>query len=474
MEGGPISPHKIRQGQEGTAIPDEIRSMLGVFELTRRLRYKNPDNPVDIDKSRNETTESAGDHIAMVAYLMHYFLPILERKGIKLNYEQVLDMVLTHDIAEATGSPHFIGIRKTVKEKRQEITDSFALINNKLPQRNGFNIAIGNAYSEYFQQKTPEARFVRALNGLETMLYLLSKTDDVRNQMIKENGYTLEDYQRRIGAFCEPYPPLHEFYKRIEHLFRIKNYFAPSAENKENVDVNPEEMASLLSSLAPKSESRRLNISSENAGLLQLLALKRKLRFGHKPKPINETHDTVAEHTSSLLFLARYFLPALKADRKQKGRDSLSMRIVAETILAHDIPEAITGDVRIIDKTIKDTEKEESAAEDIAQKYAPRAEGFNELFKKRFEHYEENKQRQNLMHTNLTLVKTLDSLEALFQIFDPATRAKIPLIKILPLDQIKEKIGTYCQLFPIIEQHYEALLSISKEEGLFQRPDTLK
>ncbi len=460
----PPVPFKQRaEGSETITQADEIRAVTGVFELTRRLRAKNPELN-EGDKPLDDITESVGDHIAMVAYLMHYFLPLLERDGVKLNYERTLDMVLSHDIAEASQLPHVMSIKKTAAHKRDEVLNAVQLLST-LPRREGFNADLHIAYGEYIGRDTQEARFVRALNGLETMLYVLSKPDAVRTELVKGMGYSREHYRERIGTYCEEFPALQQFYTRVERLFQINGYFDDKNPQGNGV-IKPEELQSLLNSFSPTLDEREIDADAENTALLRLYSLKRKLHFGQPPKPSTEHRDSDAEHVTLLLFLARYFVPAIQNDPNQKNREEISLRDVIELVLAHDAPEAITGDLITQMKTEDTAIAERQAADAIIDIYAPRAEGFNLRFGKRYFEYEMGKAAATTP-SNATLMKALDVFEGQCNIYDPRTREKLPGMPMMSAEAVEKKVGAIVRLFPILAEHWDDLAEKFKKEGLW-------
>lgn len=435
-----------------------------MFALTGRLRAKVPEDPKDKDKSTDEIQESSGDHIAMSAYLMHYFLPQLEKTGEKLDYDRVLDMVLTEDLGSVANLPPMPGVQKKQEQKREEIVET-ARIFADLPKRNGFNEQMFNAYAEYLGQESKESRFVRAINGLETMLYVLSRPHERRKEIVAGGGYAIEDYRERIGAYCKEFPPLREFYERAERLLHGKQYFAPSR-LYQNQLMRGETARNILESNRPDlGDESTATVASENDGLLLLQRLKRKLRFGQSPKPASEHHDTVAEHISSLLYLVRYFYPALKADKTQKRREQLSLRLLVEMVLAHDMPEALTGDTIAPEKTAKHAREEYDAGVEESIEYAPRQSDFQERFWHALEKYEEDRNRAPFAG-NSWLVKSLDVVEAQMYIFDPETRAKTSKLRVRSRKEVHDQWADVLRLFPILDAHYKDLEKRFKAEGL--------
>ena len=149
----PDSPFRERPNPENELLSEEIRAVAGIFEFTRRLRAKSKLS--DLDKPRDNVSESAGDHTAMTAYLMQYFLPLVEQQdGLKLNYEKTLDMILAHDIGEIGALPSVPSVQKDTQQRQEELEHT-AKIFAQLPQRNGFNRTLFDAYAEYLGQGDP-------------------------------------------------------------------------------------------------------------------------------------------------------------------------------------------------------------------------------------------------------------------------------------------------------------------------------
>jgi|GEM_PF-5218966 len=463
MEQVPKSPFRDREENEKTPLAEEIKAVLGIFELTRRLRAKIPDK--DIDKPRENVSESAGDQTAMTAYLMHYFLPLVQKEGLNLKYEKVLDMVLAHNIGDIGNTPPMPGVQLDLDQRRDEIVAT-AKVFDGLPQRRGFNKDLFFAYAEYLGQETQEARFVRALNGLETMLYVLSRpTDELRKSLVGGKGYALEDYRERIEPFCREFPPLRKFYVRIERIFHQRRYFAESRVYRNQV-MRPEMARSLFLASAPEfKKPRKIDVRDENDRLLRLQRLKRHLRFGQETKSDEEHNDTVPEHISALLYLERYFLPAIKADPRQREKERLSLYGGNAKILAHDMPEVIRGDVIAPLKTEQHSLQEWDDAVDIAVELAPRAEAFNEAFWRHLQEYEVDRYKLPFVGDSWR-VKVYDVFEAQEYIYDPRTRGKLSKMQILPRDEVRRRIGGSLELFPVVKQHFDELESRFKREGI--------
>ncbi len=395
---------------------------------------------------------------------MHYFLPLLEREGIRLHYSRTLDIMLSHDIADLGETHAESGIQKTSEQRKIEATKA-AHIFNDLPRAGNFNHALFEAYAEYLGQETREARFVRALNGLETMFYVLSRAPDTRARLVGGRGYALEDYRERIASFCREFPPLWKHYIRLERLFRLNKYFADSRVYRDQIP-RPEILKKLFLDKAPKFETgSSIDVGEEIERLLRFQHFKRELRFGKMKKAPGEHHDTVTEHVALLLFLTRYFLTVVKKDTRQPEAENISLRHTIETVLVHDASEAITGDMVTYRKTEKNAQEEWDAAADIASDLAPRAGNFNEKFWELHEKYELDRTKPPSPEIPW-FVKICDRLEAEMYKFDRETRAKISNMKMVPIQDVYEKAKPELLQFPILLEYFETSMRKSQEEGV--------
>ncbi|MDP2649121.1 MAG: hypothetical protein Q8P19_04485 [bacterium] len=387
-----------------------------------------------------------------------------EKGGAEFVYERTLDMVLAHNVGALSKNLSMPGVQQTLGQRREEIV-STAKIFGDLPSRGSFNKALFEAYAEYLGQETREARFTRALNGLETMLYVLSRPPNLRTQLVGGKGYAIEDYRERIEPFCREFPPIHKFYTRIERVFHGKGYFAPSR-MYENSVMRPDVARNTFISSAPEfGNADIINIDEENERLLHLQRLKRQLLFGQKAKPEEEHNDTVSEHVATLLFLERYFLPIAKNDPRQVRKDRLSLDEGAGMILSHDMPEAIQGDIATHLKTESDAVNEWDTGAEIAGEFAPRASGFNDDFWRYVEKYELDRDRPPFVG-NSWFVKCLDVLEAQFYIFDRETRNKLSRMHVLPRKEVRGRYEKMLEQFPVLKDHFDALEQKFHEEGL--------
>lgn len=463
----PAPPFRDRERMAETPLAEEIKAILATMvRLTLRLRAKNPEDPTDVDKSPEDTNESIGDHTAMTAYLMDYFHPLIkisDEKGerLELNYERSLDMVLAHDLGDVTNLPPIPGVQKSPEQREQELI-STAKIFGELPSKGGFNKNLFEAYAEYLGEETREARFVRAINGLSTMLYVLSKPHHLRKGLVGGKGYALEDYRDRVGNYCREFGPVNEFYTLVERLFRQKEYFAESRVYQNHI-LRPNLARKILTDKTPDfGDPDTTNVEEETSRLLRLQTLKWKLRFGKEAKPDDEYHDTVAEHVSSLLFLAKYFTPIVRSDPEQKNAQFLDYKEIVGMIFVHDMPEALTGDVVSGSKDEKRSLEEWDAGVEMSTDFVPRAGRYDKRFWNYLEKYELERTKSRFV-TASWFVKTLDQLEGELHKY---ARGKQPHEYVMSLEEAYKKALPNLELFPLLHKHFVSIQNRSRHNYL--------
>jgi len=370
----------------------EVIRLVSGFRLSDVLRYRGVKEDLKL-KSIREANESVADHIAMNAYLVHYFLPLIEEKVANLDYQKIMDMVLIKDLPDIIHT-HTMNKTKGKVERMREL-EKTALYFNNLPQRNGFNIDMKNAFVQYLnvndeENSTQEARFVKALNGLESMLYIFSRVSSVRKGMIAGNGFTLADYDNTIGSYCKEFEPLKKVYEYVVQIFKEHDYFAEESTLK-TTDLTPAEEVSVIERILEnaggiKSQQPKIDtdsfIGNENDRLEKLVrSAKNRARFGYLDRQLRDHQgDTNAEHVTGLLIYNRYFLPDIQkmdAFTLAPGAD-FSLRSMNFRFIGHDHTEIVVGgDVVTLVKTSGDKGAEVDAATSIVNCFAPRAGGMD-------------------------------------------------------------------------------------------------
>jgi 5'-deoxynucleotidase YfbR-like HD superfamily hydrolase len=151
--------------------------------------------------------ESVAEHVFALLYLAQYFLP-LEDPEQKLDKAKVYEILLFHDFGEiANGDiPYHI---KTATDEAQEVEDAKATFKS-LPEP--IDVIGRQRWEEYEDNKTPEARFVYALDKIEPAFELL---DPVSEKSLKKSHFTYEQHMGKKREATKGFPVMWKFIEVI-------------------------------------------------------------------------------------------------------------------------------------------------------------------------------------------------------------------------------------------------------------------
>lgn len=157
--------------------------------------------------------ESSAEHSWRLALMVFM---AAEGSGIKIDMDRAMRMALVHDIAEAiTGDIDFAVItegRMTKKEKQDLEIKAINELAGILPEKRGEEIK--SLWEEYEDGKTDEARFVKALDKIETLL------------QIGEMGYEKYDKPELIGIYgnkeIKNCPELLEMMRQAKNVLKVE------------------------------------------------------------------------------------------------------------------------------------------------------------------------------------------------------------------------------------------------------------
>jgi len=129
-------------------------------------------NTIRFKESRNIIGDSAAAHSWRVA-LMTFI--ITNELKIKINLTKSLEMAIIHDIVESVvGNIDYTSISKgKITEKQKAILENKAIgkLKKLMPGFSGKNIF--GLWKEYEKGITKEAKIIKAMNRLETLMYLV-------------------------------------------------------------------------------------------------------------------------------------------------------------------------------------------------------------------------------------------------------------------------------------------------------------
>ena len=134
-----------------------------VGKLKSTLRFQeSPNMPKD-------TTAGHSWRTALMSFM------IADELKLNLDLNKVMKMAIIHDIVEAkTGNTDYTAIAsgKISKKEQNELEDkAIKQLSQILPEKTGEEIF--NLWTEFNQGETKESKYVKAINKLETLIYLL-------------------------------------------------------------------------------------------------------------------------------------------------------------------------------------------------------------------------------------------------------------------------------------------------------------
>ena len=183
---------------------EEILNFLAISgKLKFTYRYS------ETSKIPKESSAAHSWQLALMAFL------IADELNLDVNVEKALKIAVIHDIAESlTGDVDMILIKDkkvTKKEKYQLEIRAINKFSNFFPK----SCKIKDLWQEYQENKTKEARFIKALDKIEALVFL------------SEIGYKFYDRPELIPAyadnFVKAFPELLPLLKVVK--FKLKKEF---------------------------------------------------------------------------------------------------------------------------------------------------------------------------------------------------------------------------------------------------------
>ncbi len=198
-------------------VKEEFRKLQYYYGLQRVIR-NHLTRPEDIE------TESVAEHIYAMGILANYFSK-LEGLEETLNIAKVHNLILWHDIDEIeTGD--IIGYLKTPEDRqREEEATGIVLAKSPLLLKNH----IEDLLTEYKQQESPEARFVKAIDKMDPIFHLLNENG---KRLFDLHTATEDQHSRIKKPYIEAYPYMYRFFVVTTDMFRAGGYFHPDTANR--------------------------------------------------------------------------------------------------------------------------------------------------------------------------------------------------------------------------------------------------
>lgn len=192
-------------------VEDEFRKLQYFYGLQRVIRN-------NFKRTEDIETESVAEHIYAMGILANYFSKLENSNG-DLDMSKVYNLILWHDIEEIeTGD--IIGYLKTPEDRAREDAAT-AIVISKMPILIQEEIKL--LLVEYKQQSTPESQFVKAIDKIDPVFYLLNENG---KKQFSVHSVTESDYNHHKKVHIEKYPYMFRFFQMATKKFREGGYFS--------------------------------------------------------------------------------------------------------------------------------------------------------------------------------------------------------------------------------------------------------
>jgi len=152
--------------------------------------------------------ESTAEHTYSCIMLAQYFI----KKYPKLNEKKIIQMILYHDMGEIYAGDTFILENKKREEKEREENKAMKKLQKEVPEELAEEMA--NSWKEYSENKTKEAKFVRAIDALDAIIHVIKQPEEW-----KKYGFTEKKLRQYKEPFFKEFPIILKFFnKMIEEL----------------------------------------------------------------------------------------------------------------------------------------------------------------------------------------------------------------------------------------------------------------
>lgn len=150
-------------------MTEEIKKIIDFFQIINRLKrtYRYSECIDNINMQ-----DSSADHFWRLSFMAFM---VIDKLNLNINTQHALKIALVHDVAELVNGDidavrvHNGEITKEQKEKMEH--DALLEITKDLPQKEKQEIL--SIWKEYSDGKTKEARFMNALDKIETLSHLV-------------------------------------------------------------------------------------------------------------------------------------------------------------------------------------------------------------------------------------------------------------------------------------------------------------
>jgi len=203
---------------------EDLAKLLKFLHETEK--FKSTFRKYPLSTGRKESSAEHSWRLSLMAFL------VAEQLDLKIDIKKATEIAIVHDIAEAYCGDFdslkiFRGtLDKSVKEKAEK--DAIMRITTHLPKRLGHKIL--SLWEEYEDAKTLEAKYIKALDKIETTI-----------QYIETDHSMWEGTDHVAGSYADPkveeFPELRPFLKELKKELR-KEYKKEKVPWKKEYDTN--------------------------------------------------------------------------------------------------------------------------------------------------------------------------------------------------------------------------------------------
>lgn len=166
--------------------------------------------------SINERKESVSEHLASMLHLARWFI---RHNDLDLDLGRVVDLICNHDLPEleAGDTPIIPGVDNRSDKDARETRAALNIAERMSLSDGEYFLSI---VAEYKEGKTPEAKFVRAVDKLDADLQFL------RDKSAWET-WSDEFYRSKREPYYREVPVIVEFYEHLLTYLRLNGYLKP-------------------------------------------------------------------------------------------------------------------------------------------------------------------------------------------------------------------------------------------------------
>jgi len=195
-------------------VLSESKKLNYLYGLKKEIRWNQNRNNIS-------ATESVAEHIYGMHVIAKYFLSI-EEKAADLDLLKVSNMITWHDMEEIeTGD--IVSHHKTEADKKAA-EKAIPVVLSKMPEN--MQSDVKSIIYEYEDQQTAEAKFVKAIDKVETLFEVWS--EDYK-KILHKNANTVESHLRTKKQYVEEFPYIMRFFELNTKRLQDGEFFEPSA-----------------------------------------------------------------------------------------------------------------------------------------------------------------------------------------------------------------------------------------------------